>query len=113
GSAVADDRAVFDDAIAIAAVGDAQSLRALRTLFAAELASIELLPPSTDFEAAALAERLHRLQASCGICGAVLLQDAARRLERVMRERGPQFGDAFGAFAAACVATRHALESLT
>lgn len=103
--------AVLDDATAIVAVGDAQSLHALRKLFVAELASIEFRPPATDGEATVLAERLHRLQASCGICGAILLRDASIRLEQVMRG-GPEYLEAFAAFVAACTATRLALESL-
>lgn len=104
--------AVLDDATAIVTVGDAESLQALRKLFVAELANIDFRPPATDGEAMVLAERLHRLQASCGICGAILLRDASARLAQVMRS-GPEYTEAFAAFVAACAATRRALESLT
>lgn len=71
-------RGVLDDAAGLQACGDPTVLRALRGLFAQELDALpaELAPLLTQAETAALRDRLHRLRASCGFCGAAEL-DAA------------------------------------
>ena len=68
----------LDDAAGLQACGDATVLRALRGLFAQELDQLpaELAPLLAPAETAALRDRLHRLRASCGFCGAAEL-DAA------------------------------------
>lgn len=68
----------LDDAAGLQACGDATVLRALRGLFAQELDQLptELAPLLAQAQTAALRDRLHRLRASCGFCGAADL-DAA------------------------------------
>ena len=78
----------LDDAAALAAIGgDAETLRALRGLLAQELATLENeLRKSDPFaQPEYLRERLHRLRASCGFCGAPALAAAAAQLEQVLR----------------------------
>ncbi|KGI77458.1 response regulator [Oleiagrimonas soli] len=71
---------LLDEAAALEASGDARTLEALRGLFQTELETL-----STQFDTllddhAELRERLHRLRASCGFCGATPLSHACERL---------------------------------
>ena len=59
--------------------------------------------------AAALAERLHRLRASCGICGALRLRDAAARLEASLLNDAAHAEENLRAFYDALRATSKAL----
>lgn len=73
----------LDDRQALAAVGgDAAIVAALRGLFAIELDALpaELAAITERRDAEALRERLHRLDASAGFCGAPALQRAASTL---------------------------------
>ena len=67
----------LDDGAGLAACGNAATLDALRGLFVVELQTLqgefETLRTNRD----ALRERLHRLRAACGYCGAMSLQRAA------------------------------------
>jgi len=103
--------AILDDASALAAVGgDHVSLKALRDLFAQELAALE-----RDFDDDALTSggRLHRLRASCGFCGANLLAGAAVLLERALRSGDASVPALMQQFQQACRATRQALAANT
>lgn len=78
---------LLDDAQALATMGDADVVKAMRTLLRAELAALyqdldELLEDTT-----ALAERLHRLRSSCGFCGAAALGAQATVLQRHLKLR--------------------------
>jgi hypothetical protein len=78
--------AELDDAQArLAAGGDAAIVDSLRTLFAAELEALpaELARMGRDGDRTALRERLHRLDASAGFCGAAALALAIRNLRAV------------------------------
>jgi CheY-like chemotaxis protein len=83
------DRALplFDDASALAAIGaDLKILRALRTLLAAELATLAAeLRFNEITQTQSLYERMHRLRASCGFCGAPALAAAAAAVQRAAR----------------------------
>lgn len=73
----------LDDAQALAAAGgDAAIVAALRGLLAAELDALpsEIAAIDAARDAAALRERLHRLDASAGFCGAPALSAAGSRL---------------------------------
>jgi len=103
---------LLDDATALAAAGgDRSALRALRALFSNELADMDDVAAITGSSAgsAAMAERLHRLRASCGICGALRLRDAAARLEAALLDDAAAADEAVRAFADAWRATREAL----
>lgn len=77
---------LLDDAAALAQSGSAPSMLALRGLFREELKSClddlsgQAAPP------AGLADRLHRLMASCGFCGAGALADASCKLKRSLED---------------------------
>ena len=73
---------LVDDAAGLQASGSPDNLRALRTLFAEELATLADEWPALRGDATKLRERLHRLRSSCGFCGALALQEACAALER-------------------------------
>lgn len=86
---VAADGDVLDDAQALAAAaGDAGIVRALRGLFDAELAALptEIAALTASADVAALRERLHRLDASAGFCGARGLQRAIAALRSALSD---------------------------
>ena len=103
--------ASLDDAQALnAAGGDRSIVAALRGLFVAELqalpAEIESLAANGDV--AGLRDRLHRLDASAGFCGAPALQAAIARLRALLG--GPRWPrDAIDDFLADCACVREAL----
>ena len=75
---------LLDDALALRNLGNADSVHALRRLFRLEL---EALPAEIEAAlergaTAALTERLHKLCASAGFCGAPRLDQACRALRR-------------------------------
>lgn len=75
---------LLDDAAAERRLGSRDTVQALRRLFASEL---QALPQELDAcvaaaDAAALRERLHRLAASAGFCGAAQLEATIRTLRR-------------------------------
>lgn len=79
---------LLDDAAACRSLGSAETAAALRQLFRSEL---EALPAELDAcvangDCAALRERLHRLCASAGFCGATRLELACRRLRASLAE---------------------------
>ena len=79
---------LLDDAAALAAIGgDTETLYTLRGLLAQELATLEkdLGERDSIIRSEYLRERLHRLRASCGFCGAPALGAAAAQLEQVLR----------------------------
>lgn len=79
---------LLDDIAALDSIGgDTNALRALRSLFAQELEELERDLTHGDLAAspARLDERLHRLRASCGFCGAPILAAAAARLAGELR----------------------------
>lgn len=96
-SAVAEERAddyveapLLDDDAAASRLGGIDTVHALRRLFAAEL---QALPQELDdclaaADATALRERLHRLAASAGFCGATRLEAAIRTLRRQLDRDG-------------------------
>ncbi|HET6913879.1 MAG TPA: response regulator [Rhodanobacteraceae bacterium] len=107
--ATGDPEPALDDSAGRRASGSMQALAALRGLFAQELAVLasewNLLPDD------ALAQRLHRLRAACGFCGASALQVAAERLSEAMRDAEPAKIEACrGDFRHALTTTREALE---
>ncbi|MET0225886.1 MAG: response regulator [Dokdonella sp.] len=83
------DRAPLDDRQALSAAGgDASIVAALRSLFAAELDTLptEIAAYAQRQDTNALRERLHRLDASAGFCGATALRRAASVLRAALEE---------------------------
>jgi two-component system OmpR family response regulator len=81
----------LDDDAALSAIGgDANALRALRGLLAQELNEVLTQSASADLRThahvVAWRERLHRLRASCGFCGAAALTESAMQLDRGLRD---------------------------
>jgi CheY-like chemotaxis protein len=99
---------ILDDRSALAAIGgDHDAMRALRSLFAQELESLERDLQSAMPDSPALSERLHRLRASSGFCGAAALAATALRLQQAL---GCDLASAAMAdFERTCSATRQAL----
>lgn len=73
---------LLDDATAINNSGSAESAAALRKLFVHELSRLSRELDQQAGQARELSERLHRLLASCGFCGANALAEATRKLKR-------------------------------
>ncbi|HVT31226.1 MAG TPA: response regulator [Rhodanobacteraceae bacterium] len=106
-----DDAGLDDDAALAATGGDTRILAALRGLLLAELdalpAELEGMAARGDF--AALRDRLHRLDASAGFCGAPALGTASARLRSALGNETSWPASAIDAFAAACAGVRAAL----
>lgn len=107
--------AAFDDAKALSAAGgDLAIVAALRRLLAAELQALpdEIARYAAARDAAALHDRLHRLDASCGFCGVPALADAARHLRAALAGGGwPP--PAFERFLRECASVRERLRPIS
>ena len=77
---------LLDDQAGLAASGSEEILSALRSLFATELDTLAREFDALLRDRAALGERLHRLRAACGFCGAVSLQTAAAELSDALHD---------------------------
>ena len=101
---------LLDDAAALMSIGsDAEALYALRRLFVEELCNLEY--EWTASSSAVEQERLHRLRASCGFCGAPALAEAARQLEQALRNDNSNAQKLLDEFLELCRSTRAALTS--
>jgi CheY-like chemotaxis protein len=76
---------LLDDEQAIATMGDADVVRAMRTLLRAELAGLYQDLDALLDDTEALADRMHRLRSSCGFCGAAALGVQATLLQRHLK----------------------------
>jgi two-component system OmpR family response regulator len=100
---------LLDDAQAIATMGDAEVVNAMRTLLRVELVSLyQDLDVLLD-DPEALAERLHRLRSSCGFCGAAALATQATLLQRHLKLGHPGSLAPLSRFRKALLATIEAL----
>jgi len=88
---------LLDDAAALSATGDTVVMTALRGLFAHELLGLpdELAQMRRQNNLVAVRDRLHRLRASCGFCGAPALDAAVATLRRRLDGRVMPSGEAF------------------
>ncbi|HEY2396970.1 MAG TPA: response regulator [Rudaea sp.] len=112
----AESTALLDDAAALIAIGgDHIALRALRVLFANELddAAIGTADPADAEQRRAVIERLHRMRASCRICGAPALGSATQQYERALREESNDVASARAVFLQTYSATRQALAAVS
>ena len=99
----------LDDARALAATGgDASILAALRGLLMGELDALpgEIAAFAAHDDVAALRDRLHRLDASAGFCGAPALGHAAARLRAALDADDGWPTDSAADFLAACAGVR-------
>jgi CheY-like chemotaxis protein len=103
---------LLDDTAALTAIGgDRDALRALRGMFARELDALSVeLETAAAGSTADLGERLHRLRASCGFCGAAALGAAAWRLEHALRHGSSDIESAREALVDVCSATKRMLD---
>lgn len=105
---------LLDDIAALDAIGgDTNALRALRNLLARELEELErdLIHGDLATNPAKLGERLHRLRASCGFCGASALAVRAADWQDALRAGNRSTDEQRDAFIAVCRDTRVALRS--
>jgi HPt (histidine-containing phosphotransfer) domain-containing protein len=101
---------LLDDAQALAAIGgDAGGLAALRALLAGELLGIEQAASAAVLDPALWRDRLHRLRASCGFCGAIALGASSQRLQQALAQDAAHAAAALAQFLRTCAATREAL----
>lgn len=100
---------VLDDGAGLRSSGDPATLRALRQLLHAELTDLGQHLDVLWHDRAALDERLHRLQASCGFCGAGRLSAAAATLQHAVRQHDPDAA-ALSSFRSVLAATSQALQ---
>lgn len=105
---------LLDDARALSATGDAAIVAALRALLAVELASLaaELQPAVENGDTVTACDRLHRLRAACGFCGANALDTAGDALRAALNQPTETRAVAWRKFAEAISATSAALAAL-
>jgi two-component system OmpR family response regulator len=100
----------LDDAAGLAAIGgDLQALRALRAMLADELSKLRGELAEDAIAKDVLLDRLHRLRASCGFCGAPKLAAAAISFEQALRANASGTPDRRGNFVACITETIDAL----
>jgi CheY-like chemotaxis protein len=102
---------LLDDALARERTGDASIVAALRGLLAGELDALpeELQRLRKAADAGAIRDRLHRLEASAGFCGAPALVRAIADLRRDCEQEACGSEQAVESFLRACGQTRRAL----
>jgi len=106
-----DPAVALDDAAGLRASGSIHALTALRGLFARELGTLADEWRDLTMDSSALAERLHRLRAACGFCGALALQSAAMKLSDALGDGNPARNEQARAdFQRVLLETREALE---
>ena len=102
---------LLDDAQAIATMGDADVVGAMRTLLRTELAGLYQDLDVLRDDPAAFADRLHRLRSSCGFCGAAALAAQATVLQRHLKLGHSGSLAPLSRFRKALLATIEALEA--
>ncbi len=101
---------VLDDGSGLRSSGDQSTLNALRELMREELVALDAQLESLSHDPAELAERMHRLRASCGFCGAETLSHAAAGLQHEARQHVPPAAS-IARFRAVLQATLRSLET--
>lgn len=103
-------QSLLDDSAGLAASGNVETLAALRALFATELDTLARNMEDLCRNDTALLERLHRLHAACGFCGALALDAASIALRESVRSHDrARIGAALAAFRSSLHDTRMAL----
>lgn len=102
----------LDNDAGLAASGSAEALRALRRLLAAELSTLDIELETLRRDPIALGQRLHRLRAACGFCGAKALDGAAAALTDALRSGdATRIAEATTAFRSNLTVTRTVLSN--
>lgn len=102
---------LLDDDEALAATGDAHTMRALRGLLRDELATLDDELDSYGDQPDAFIERLHRLRSACGFCGAARLGAQVKALQKHLVDRGHAMGPPLERFREELRATTTALDT--
>lgn len=102
--------AALDDTAGLRSSGDQHTLQALRQLLRDELEVLDAQLATLADKHTDLVERLHRLRASCGFCGAPALSRAAAALQDEARECAPPI-NAVACFRDVLHATQQALQA--
>lgn len=102
---------VLDDDEALAATGDANTMRALRGLLRDELATLDGELGAYVGQPEAFIERLHRLRSACGFCGTARLGAQVKALQNHLVDRGHASGPALERFREELRATMAALDA--
>lgn len=101
---------ILDDAGGLASTGSPQILHAMRSLLRDELVALyqdlDTIAPNSP----AFADRLHRLRASCGFCGATALAERVVQLRDSLLHGGETQAQALARFGQALIATIEALD---
>lgn len=107
------DLAVLDDHAALSTGGDPEIVQSLRRLFMRELQEIlaGLAAGDDRLDGHAFRERLHRLRASCGFCGASALTESIQPFGQTLQDDGEVRQAARDRFVAACEKTLAALRA--
>lgn len=100
---------LLDDAQAIATMGDAEVVKAMRTLLRVELTGLYQDLDALANNPEALADRLHRLRSSCGFCGAAALGAQTSVLQRYLKHGHPGASVPLSRFRRSLFATIEAL----
>lgn len=109
---ILDTKPPLDNDAGLAASGSVDALRALRELFARDLATLGDELDALRRDPAAFGDRLHRLRAACGFCGAVALGDSTAALADAVRSSDQaRIAGRLDAFRLCLNATRAALQS--
>lgn len=105
----------LDEGGALDALGDARLIAPLRGLLARELETVpgEFSALARLGDLSGMRDRLHRLAASAGLCGAVTLGAAIAELRAALAAEGPCNPEALAAFLAACAVTHDAIAALS
>lgn len=102
--------ALLDDERGMATSGNADTMRELRRLFVAELRQLDGELDELALIPAQLSERLHRLRAACGFCGAVALSREALKLRFVIEQKHAIDAERLNALRTCLLDTARALE---
>lgn len=108
---VATGDATLDDVAALRSSGNTETMRALRSLFDDELRRLMQDLDALARQPTEFGERLHRLLASCGFCGATALARQTASLKRRLADGGVVDDDVLAAFRTAVAATLKGLSS--
>lgn len=104
---------LLDDTQALKNSGNMTAVHALRDLFVQELERLLDELDALNAQPPQLAERLHRLLASCGFCGATALASATRRMKRHLDSTPPPTAaDELDRFRSTLEATVHNLHQM-
>lgn len=101
---------ILDDDQGLASTGNPQILQAMRSLLRDELVALYQDLDSIEPASAAFADRLHRLRASCGFCGATALAGRVMQVRENLVSLGMVQPDTLSRFRQTLISTIEALD---